>query len=76
MIYGDDEQRYVLDPLRGAKTIAPQKISDYLGYYNDEADVHRYIGQAYSPLEIKKEFTRYDNIAQLFQQTDRQGILS
>jgi hypothetical protein len=68
-VYADDPDasgRYVLDPLRGAKTTAPQKISDYLAYYNDETDVHRYLGQAYSPLVIKKEPTSYKDIIQIF----------
>ena len=65
VLYGDDPAnrnnragsevsggRYVLDPLRGAKTIIPQKISDYLAYYNDEHDVHRYVGQGYSPMIV------------------------
>jgi hypothetical protein len=54
----------------------PQKISDYLAYYNDEHDVYRYIGQAYSPLIIKKEFTSYKDIAQLFQEVPEEEILT
>jgi hypothetical protein len=76
LIYADDQQRYVLDPLRGAKTKAPQKISEYLPYYDDETDVHRYIGQAYSPLVIKKKFTKYENITPLFQEVAREEILT
>ncbi len=76
VIYADDGQRYVLDPLRGAKITSPQKISDYLAYYNDETDVHRYVGQAYSPLEIKKEFTSYKDIAQVFQEIPEEPILT
>ena len=76
VIYADDGQRYILDPLRGAKIIAPQKISDYLAYYNDETDVHRYVGQAYSPLEIKKEFTSYKDITQVFQEIPEEPILT
>lgn len=70
-IYTNDLEnsgRYVLDPLRGAKTITPQKISDYLAYYTDETDVHRYIGQGYSPSVIKDGFMVYENIMALFQQ--------
>ena len=76
VVYADDGQRYVLDPLRGAKTAEPQKILDYLGYYNDKTDVHRYIGQAYSPLMIKKEITSYKDIAQIFQEVPEEQILT
>lgn len=60
--------RYVLDPLRGLKTIPPQKIWEYLGYYADETDVRRYIGQWYTPLLIRDKFTIYGNIEEAFPQ--------
>ena len=78
-VYTDDPDasgRYVLDTLRGVRTTAPQKLSDYLAYYTDEQDVHRYIGQGYSPSIIKDGFTVYENIAQLFQQIVEEEILT
>ena len=79
VLYADDPDasgRYVLDPLRGAKTRVPQKLSNYIGYYDDETDVHRYIGQWYSPSVIKKNITHYDTIAQLFQEDVKVEILT
>jgi len=75
-VYADDGQRYVFDPLRGTKTIAPQKISDYIVYYDDETDVHRYVGQGYSPSTIKEGFTIYENIMQLLEQIPGEEILT
>ena len=65
VIYADDEQRYVLDPLRGARTTAPQKVADYIAYYDDEIDVHRYIGQAYIPSVIREKYMLDEEITQL-----------
>jgi len=55
VIYGDDSQRYVLDPLRGSKSLEPQKFDEYIKYYDDEINVRWYIGQSYSPLLVKEE---------------------
>gem|GEM_PF-1893291 len=73
VVYGDESaasdgaggQRYVLDPLRGARTTAPQKFEDYIAYYDDEIDVQWYIGQAYIPSVIMEKFFVADDIRQL-----------
>jgi hypothetical protein len=58
VLYGDDpdgSRWYVLDPLRGARTAKPQEFFRYLEYYSDETDVHRYLGQGYSPVAVSSE---------------------
>jgi hypothetical protein len=54
----------------------PQKLSDYLAYYNDEIDVHRYVGQGYSPSVIKDGITHYDTFAQLFFETVEEDVVT
>lgn len=74
VVYADDPaasdgaggQRYVLDPLRGSRTTAPQKFSEYIAYYDDEIDVRWYIGQAYSPSVIKEQPMIDEEIAKIF----------
>ncbi len=71
IVYADDsketseserKQRWVLDPLRGAKTVEPQLFTDYIAYYQDKIDLKRYIGQAYIPSVIKTAFSRQTDI--------------
>lgn len=65
-----------MDPLRGAKTTNPQRIDEYLGYYEDKQDVRRYVGQAYDPLRIKKDMTSYKDIIQFAPDIQEEQLIS
>lgn len=74
VVYADDPaasdgaggQRYVLDPLRGSRTTTPQVFADYIAYYDDEIDVRRYIGQAYSPSVINGQSMHDEGMLKIF----------
>lgn len=67
VVYADDGQRYVLDPLRGQRTASPQTFSEYFAYYDDEIQVQRYIGQAYIPSTIRRKALKDEEIAEVLQ---------